>query len=326
MHKALLVIDAETCEATSAALSCITMVESAASILDGYFDILVVGRNATAVARSNLARCGAHKIYALEAEELDVNVPETLIESVAAVVKGYQLAVAPTDRMGLELLPRLAGALDVAYVSECTGVAPREGGLAFRRSLHAGNVIAWVYADTAIQLVTVRPNHFAPAPAWSTESPVEICPRQCTRKTCVDSIEIVETSELRSESAALSEARVIVAGGVRLKGRFCQVLRPLSEALGAAIGASRAACVAGFAPFNCQVGQTGKVVTPQVYLAIGISGSVQHMAGIRGAKWIVAINKDPQAPIFRWADYGLVADMFDAVPALVDCLTKQRDG
>lgn len=323
MFKALLIIDAETCEATSAARSCVTMIETSTSILDGYFDILVVGRSGGGAAGSGLACYGSRRVRVLEAEELDVNIPETFLESVAAIARDYDLVAAPADRMGLELMPRLAGALDVAYVSECSGVAPREGGLAFRRTLHAGNVIAWVCVESKIQLVTVRPNHFAPAQARTTASPVEICPRQAARMAAVGSIEIVEATELRSESAVLSEARIIVAGGVRLKGRFFQVLRPVAEALGATIGASRSACVAGFAPFDCQIGQTGKVVTPQLYLAVGISGSVQHMAGIRGAKWILAINKDPEAPIFRWANYGLVADMFEAVPALVECLNKQ---
>jgi len=215
---------------------------------------------------------------------------------------------------------------DLAVAFATTATLPAAGALIVIETLTPPRLMPFAPFRLSLpaiaELLSAAAMVSAPALARTTASPVEICPKQCVRMASVSSIEIVETTELRAESAVLSEARLIVAGGVRLKSKFFQVLRPIAEALGAAIGASRAACVAGFAPFDCQIGQTGKVVTPQLYLAVGISGSVQHLAGIRGAKWIVVINKDPEAPIFRWANYGLVADMFDAVPALVESLSK----
>jgi electron transfer flavoprotein alpha subunit len=300
------------------------MVCAAAAVLGAPYDIVVIARKEGRVAAAELTRYGARRVLLLEDDSFDVNVQETLVDSVARIAKDYTLVAAAADHLGLELLPRLAGLLDAGYVAECSGVGEHEGTLTFRRSLYAGNVAGWLRIETPIQLVTVRTSHFAPAAAVASESPIERC-AVSPMSVPAGSIELVELTESEGESPRLTESQVIVSGGRHLKGKFFQVLQPLANVLGAVIGATRAACIAGFASFDCQIGQTGKVVAPQLYLAIGISGSVQHMAGIKGAKVIVAINKNPEAPIFRWADYGLVADMFEAVPALVECLAARSE-
>ncbi len=324
MPEALLIVDAATCTGGHSVGPSIAMVRTAASYLQGSYDVLVIARREGQIAAGLLARYGARRVLVLEGDSFDLNVPETLVDSVAPIARDYTLVAAAADRLGLELLPRLAGLLDAGYVAECSGVCEHEGTLAFRRSLYAGNVTGWLRIETPIQLVTVRASHFAPAAIVTGESPIEFCSIS-PMSIAANSIELVELTEADTESPRLTEAQVIVSGGRYLKGKFFQVLQPLANELGAVIGATRAACIAGFASFDCQIGQTGKVVTPQLYLAIGISGSVQHMAGIKGAKVIIAINKNPEAPIFRWADYGLIADMFEAVPALVECLAARSE-
>jgi electron transfer flavoprotein alpha subunit len=324
MPQVLLIVDAATHTVGHAVRSSLTMTGAAASILRCSYDILVIAQKDGRVAAAGLAGYGARRVLVLEDDSFDLNVTETLVDSVALTAKDYTLVVAAANSLGLELLPRLAGLLDAGYVAECSGVGEQEGALTFRRSLYAGNVTGWVRLETPVQLVTVRTSHFAPAAAIASESPIERC-AVSPMSLPAGSIELVELTDSSTESPRLTEAQIIVAGGRPFRSKLYQVLQPLADALGAVIGATRSACIAGFASFDCQIGQTGKVVTPQVYFAIGISGAVQHMAGIKGAKLIVAINKNPQAPIFRWADYGLVADMFETVPALVECLARRND-
>lgn len=321
MSGVLFVIQATSDTSTHSTRAALSMVQRAAGLIKNTYDILVLANTGGKRLASELSHFGARQVILLEHSEFDVNIPETLLESAAAVAGAYSLVVATADLSGLDLMPRIAGRLDAGYVAECSAVALSDGQLKLQRSMYAGNISAWVTLDTSVQVVTVRSTGFAPAEPIATESPVilgqHVPPgRAATQVTCM---ELAQTGDAYPK---LTEARIIVSGGRYLKGKFFHVLTPLAKALGAVVGATRAACIAGFAPFDCQVGQTGNIVNPEVYLAIGISGSVQHMAGIKGAKTIIAINKDPQAAIFRWADYGLVADMFTAVPELVKYLQE----
>ena len=191
-----------------------------------------------------------------------------------------------------------------------------DGGLTFKRPMYAGNAYGWCKVGTPTAVVSVRQSEFSAAEPSGGASPVEAV-AAAPADPAASRVEFVKLEAAKSERPDLGEARVVVSGGRALKERFNEVLAPLADTLGAAMGASRAACDAGYAPSDYQVGQTGKVVAPSLYFAIGISGAIQHLAGMKGSKVIVAINKDGDAPIFQVADYGLVADLFNAVPELV---------
>jgi len=199
-----------------------------------------------------------------------------------------------------------------------------EGGqLTFKRPMYAGNAYGFCTLATAQKLVSVRQSEFEAAEASGGQSPVADAPL-VPPGAAAQRVEFVSLDQVKNERPELAEARVVVSGGRALKEQFFQVIEPLADALGAAIGASRAACDAGYAPGDFQVGQTGKVVAPELYVAVGISGAIQHIAGMKSSKVIVAINKDPEAPIFQIADYGLVADLFQAVPELTRELAARK--
>jgi electron transfer flavoprotein alpha subunit len=212
--------------------------------------------------------------------------------------------------------------LDAAYAGDCAAVAADGGKLVYKRPMFAGNAYGYCTLGTPIQVVTARQSEFEAAAASGGASPVESVAKAAP-SAAASRVEFVSLEEVKSERPELTEASVIVSGGRALKEKFFEVLEPLATALGAALGASRAAVDAGYAPGDFQVGQTGKIVAPKLYFAIGISGAIQHIAGMKGSKVIVAINKDPEAPIFQLADYGLVADLFVAVPALIAELKKR---
>ena len=302
--------------------SAISMAKQAQPTLGGSFSILVLGAAAKAAA-AELTGFGAAKVLACEDASLANYLAEHYAPTVAEVGKAYGLVVACASSFGKDLLPRVAARLDAAYAGDCSGVSAEGGKLTFKRPMFAGNVFGYVQLGTAIQVATARQSEFEPAVPSGGASPIEAVAKVAPG-TAASRVEFVSLEALKSARPDLGEASIVVSGGRALKEKFFEVLNPLADSLSAAIGASRAACDAGYCPGDLQVGQTGKIVAPSLYFAIGISGAIQHIAGMKGSKNIVAINKDAEAPIFQLADYGLVADLFQAVPALVEELTKHK--
>jgi len=302
--------------------SAITMAKQALPALGGGFSILVLGPNAKAAA-AELTGFGAAKVLACEDASLANYLGEHFAPTVAEVGKAYGLVIACASSFGKDLIPRVAARLGAAYAGDCSGVAVDGSKLVFKRPMFAGNVFGHVELLTAIKAATARQSEFEPAEPSGGASPVEAVAKVAPG-AAASRIEFVALEAVKSERPDLGEASVVVSGGRALKEKFDEILNPLADTLGAAIGASRAACDAGYCAGDLQVGQTGKIVAPNLYFAIGISGAIQHIAGIKGSKTIVAINKDAEAPIFQLADYGLVADLFQAVPALVEELKKHK--
>ena len=287
------------------------------------FSILILGQGAKAAA-ADVTAFGAAKIIVVDDAYLANPVAERLAPTIAAVAKGggFDVVVATASSFGKDVAPRVAAKLAAGYAPDISSVSAEGGKLTYKRPVYAGNAFASCEVTSAIQVVTVRQSEFAPAEPTGGASPVEEA-SLAAKDPAAERVEFVSLGEAKSERPDLGEAKVIDSGGRALKEKFAEVLDPLAGLLGAAVGASRAACDAGYAPAELQVGQTGRVVAPKLYLAIGISGAIQHLAGMKGSKTIVAINKDPDAPIFQVADYGLVADLFVAVPDLVAELKKQ---
>jgi electron transfer flavoprotein alpha subunit len=278
--------------------------------------VLVAGHNAAAVAAAAAQIAGVSKVLHVDADNLAHGIAENVTVQVVALAGNYSHLLFAATASGKNIAPRVAAKLDVAQVSDITKVVSAD---TFERPIYAGNAIATVQATDAIKVITVRATGFDAA-ALAGQSPVAI-------ETVAAVAVAGKTSYLGSEIAKndrpeLTAAKVIVAGGRALgsQEKFNELLTPLADKLGAAIGASRAAVDAGYAPNDWQVGQTGKIVAPQLYIAAGISGAIQHLAGMKDSKVIVAINKDPEAPIFSVADYGLEADLFVAIPELVAAL------
>jgi len=286
------------------------------------FAILVLGKGAKAAA-AEVTGFGAQKVIVVDDAYLEHQVAERFAPSIAAVAKsgGFDVVVVTASSFGKDVGPRVAAKLEAGYAPDINGVKADGGKLVYRRPVFAGNAYASCELTSPVQVVSVRQSEFTAAEPSGGSSPVEDA-ALAAKDPAADRVEFVSLEAAKSERPDLGEARVIVSGGRALKEKFAEVLDPLAGLLGAAVGASRAACDAGYAPAELQVGQTGRVVAPQLYFAIGISGAIQHLAGMKGSKTIVAINKDPDAPIFQVADYGLVADLFNAVPELVTELKK----
>jgi electron transfer flavoprotein alpha subunit len=287
------------------------------------FSILVLGGGAKAAA-ADVAGFGAQSV--LVADDPNIKpVAEQNAPTIAAVAKGggFDVVVATASSFGKDVLPRVAAKLGAGYVPDISGVKADGGKLVYRRPIYAGNAYATCELLTPVQVVSVRQSEFTAAEPSGGVSPIETV-ATAPADPAAARVEFLGLETAKSERPDLGEARVIVSGGRALKEKFSDVLDPLANLLGAAVGASRAACDAGYAPPELQVGQTGRVVAPQLYFAIGISGAIQHLAGMKGSKTIVAVNKDPDAPIFQVADYGLVADLFQAVPELVTELKKAQ--
>jgi electron transfer flavoprotein alpha subunit len=304
-------------------LSAIAFARQALPTVGGTLAIVVLGAS-TAAATAELATYGAAKIIAVEDPSLAQYTAEHYAPSVAAAAQGVSLVVATATSFGKDLLPRVAARLDAAYAGDCSGVSAEGGKLVYKRPMFAGNASGFCTLDTAVQVATVRQSEFTPAEPSGGTSPVEKVAKAAVGAAAAR-VQFVGLEAVKSARPELTEAKVVVSGGRALKEKFFEVMEPLADAVGAAIGASRAAVDAGYAPGDFQVGQTGKIVAPQLYVAVGISGAIQHIAGMKSSKVIVAINKDPEAPIFQIADYGLVADLFQAVPALTAEL-KERHG
>ncbi len=298
--------------------SAVTFARQAAKALGGAYSILLVGDGASAAA-AEAGALGAAKVLVAEDASLKSYVAERYAPTVAELGKGYAVVVGTASAFGKDLLPRVAARLGAGYAGDISELLADGAKLSYKRPMYAGNAYGVCSITTPIQVVSVRQSAFPAAEPAGGSSPVEkvaVAPAAGAAAR----VEAVSFDQVKNERPELTEARVVVAGGRALKERFKDVLDPLADELSAAMGASRAACDAGYAASDLQVGQTGKVVAPQLYFAIGISGAIQHLAGMKSSKVIVAINKDPEAPIFQVADYGLVADLFTAVPELVKAI------
>jgi electron transfer flavoprotein alpha subunit len=284
---------------------------TAAAKAAGEVHVLVAGHNCAAVAQQAAKIQGVTKVLVADAPHLADGLAENVAEQVLAVAKGYSHVFAPATSFGKNVLPRVAAKLDSAQVSDIIGV---ESADTFTRPIYAGNAIATVQSSDPIKVVTARPTNFDAAPAEGGNAAVEnVAPVPDTGLS-----KFVGREVAKSDRPELQGAKVVVAGGRGLgSAENFKLLEGLADKLNAALGASRAAVDAGYAPNDWQVGQTGKVVAPQLYIAVGISGAIQHLAGMKDSKVIVAINKDPEAPIFSVADYGIVGDLFEVVPQLV---------
>ncbi|MFT3774245.1 MAG: electron transfer flavoprotein subunit alpha/FixB family protein [Minicystis sp.] len=295
--------------------SAVTFARQAAAAIGGTYTILVLGDGLSAAA-NEAATLGAAKVLVAEDASLKHYVAERYAPTVSAIGKDFAVVVGTASAYGKDLLPRVAARLGAGYAPDISAVIADGGKLFYKRPMYAGNAYGIATVSTPIQVVSVRQSAFSPAEPAGGASPIEKV-AVAAASGAASRVEFVSFDQVKNERPELTEARVVVSGGRALKERFNEVLSPLADSLGAAMGASRAACDAGYAASDLQVGQTGKVVAPSLYIAVGISGAIQHLAGMKGSKVIVAINKDGDAPIFQVADYGLVADLFTAVPELV---------
>jgi electron transfer flavoprotein alpha subunit len=284
---------------------------TAAAKAGGDVHVLVVGHNAAAVAQAASRIAGVGKVLVADGPQFADGLAESVAAQVVALAGGYTHVFAPATAYGKNILPRVAAKLDAAQVSDISSV---ESADTFTRPIYAGNAIATVQSSDKIKVITARPTNFDAAPAEGGSAAVE----NVTAVAAADSSRFVGRDIAKSDRPELQGAKVVVSGGRGMgSAENFKLLEPLADRLNAAMGASRAAVDAGYAPNDWQVGQTGKVVAPQLYVAVGISGAIQHLAGMKDSKVIVAINKDPEAPIFSVADYGLVGDLFEVLPQLV---------
>ncbi|MGM4912096.1 electron transfer flavoprotein subunit alpha/FixB family protein [Hyphomicrobiales bacterium] len=287
---------------------------TAASQIGGDVHILVAGKGAKAAADAAAKLSGVSKVLLAESDELANNLAEPLADLIISLAGSYDTIVAAATSTGKNVMPRVAALLDAAQVSEIIEVVSPD---TFKRPIYAGNAIQTVQATDAKKVITVRTASFASASEGGSAT-VEVIPAVSGPSLS----NFVSDALSASERPELTSAKIIISGGRALGSaeKFKEVILPVADKLGAAVGASRAAVDAGYAPNDWQVGQTGKVVAPQLYIACGISGAIQHLAGMKDSKVIVAINKDEEAPIFQIADYGLVADLFDVLPELEKAL------
>jgi len=289
---------------------------AAASKLPGDVHVLVAGHDAGGAAKEAAAIAGVAKVLHVDAAHLAQPTAENLAAQILAVAAtgGYTHLVAPATGTGKNVMPRVAAKLDVAQLSDITGI---ESADTFVRPIYAGNAFATVQSKDAVKVITVRTTAFEAAGSGGSAAVEPVAAAAPAGGAKVTGQELT-----KSERPELTGARVVVSGGRGLGNgeNYRKLLEPLADRLNAALGASRAAVDAGYVPNDYQVGQTGKIVAPDLYVAVGISGAIQHLAGMKDSKVIVAINKDPEAPIFQIADYGLVGDLFDVVPQLVDAL------
>ena len=289
-------------------------VVTAAQKISGDVDVLVAGQGCKAVADQAAKIAGVRKVLLAESAELGQGLAEAFEALVVPLMANYDALLTPATSQGKNLSPRIAAKLDVAQISDAIDVVDAS---TFVRPIYAGNALETVQSSDAKKVVTVRPTAFKAAAEGGSASVETVAAPAAPAKT-----HFVEQKLVKSARPELAGAKIVVSGGRAMGSaeEFQRVIEPLADKLGAAVGASRAAVDAGYAPNDYQVGQTGKVVAPELYVAVGISGAIQHLAGMKDSKVIVAINKDPDAPIFQVADYGLVADYKSAVPELMTAL------
>lgn len=311
---ALVIAEHDNASIKGATLNTIT----AAAACGGDVHVLVAGHNAAAAAAAAAQVAGVAKVLHADSAALAHGLAENVAAQVLAIVgsgaAGYSHILFPSTASGKNVAPRVAAKLDVAQLSDITKVVSAD---TFERPIYAGNAIATVQTADAVKVITVRTTAFDAAATGGSAAVESIAAAADSGKSSFVGSELA-----KSDRPELTAAKIIVSGGRALGSseKFTEVMTPLADKLGAAIGASRAAVDAGYAPNDLQVGQTGKIVAPELYVACGISGAIQHLAGMKDSKVIVAINKDPEAPIFSVADYGLEADLFTAVPELVKAL------
>ena len=308
---ALVIAEHDNASIKGATLNTVT----AAAQCGGEVHVLIAGHNAGPAAAAAAQIAGVAKVIHADAEYLAHGLSENMAAQVLAIASNYSHLLFPATASGKNIAPRVAAKLDVGQISDITKVIAAD---TFERPIYAGNAVATVQSMDATHVITVRTTGFDPAAASGGSAAVE------TTAALADSGKstFLGSEIAKSDRPELTAAKIIVSGGRALGSaeKFNEVMTPLADKLGAALGASRAAVDAGYAPNDWQVGQTGKIVAPQLYVACGISGAIQHLAGMKDSKVIVAINKDPEAPIFSVADYGLEADLFTAVPELVKSL------
>ena len=298
-------------EHNNAALAAVTLnTVAAAAKIGGDIHVLVAGQNVGGVAEAAAKVAGVSKVLVADNAAYANLLPENVAPLIAELGKGYSHVLAPATTNGKNYLPRVAALLDVDQISEIVAV---ESADTFKRPIYAGNAIATVQSSAAVKVITVRGTGFDPVAAEGGSAAIEaISGAADAGKSAFVGEELA-----KSDRPELTAAKIVVSGGRGMQnGDNFKLLYSLADKLGAAVGASRAAVDAGFVPNDMQVGQTGKIVAPQLYIAVGISGAIQHLAGMKDSKVIVAINKDEEAPIFQVADYGLVGDLFEVVPEL----------
>ena len=307
----LVIAEHDNASLKTATLNAVT----AAARIGGEIHILVAGSGCGAVAEQAAKVTGVAKVRVADAAHYGDQTAENLAALIVANASGYSHILAPATSNGKNTLPRVAALLDVAQISEISAVVDAD---TFVRPIYAGNAMATVKSADSTKVITVRTTGFDAAAATGGSAAVEAL----AAGTDLGQSKLIGRELTKSARPELGAAKIIVSGGRGMGSgeNYHKVLEPLADKLGAAMGASRAAVDAGFVPNDYQVGQTGKIVAPQLYIAIGISGAIQHLAGMKDSKVIVAINKDADAPIFQVADYGLVADLFTAVPELVAAL------
>jgi electron transfer flavoprotein alpha subunit len=289
---------------------------TAAGKLGGDITVLVAGSNCREAAEAAAKIAGVAKVLLADAPELEHALPENLAPLIAELGASHEYLIAAATSAGKSVMPRVAALLDVQQISEILSV---EGPDTFTRPIYAGNAIATVQSSDAIKVITVRGTAFDPAPAEGGAATIESIPS----KGDAGLSHFIGQELSKSERPELTSARRVISGGRGMQnGDNFKLLEAVADKIGAAIGASRAAGDAGFVPNDYQVGQTGKIVAPDLYIAVGISGAIQHLAGMKDSKVIVAINKDSEAPIFQVADYGLVGDLFKIMPELAEELGK----
>ncbi|MBN3799780.1 FAD-binding protein [Burkholderia sp. Ac-20392] len=288
---------------------------AAAAKIGGDINVLVAGHNAQGAADAAAKIAGVSKVLLADAPQLEAGLAENVEATALNIAKDYSHILVPATAYGKNVTPRIAAKLDVAQISEITAVVSAD---TFERPIYAGNAIATVQSGDSIKVITVRATGFDAVAAEGGSASVE----KIAAAADAGQSQFVSREVTKLDRPELTSANIIVSGGRGLGSgeNYTKVLEPLADKLNAALGASRAAVDAGFVPNDYQVGQTGKIVAPQLYIAVGISGAIQHLAGMKDSKVIVAINKDPEAPIFSVADYSLEADLFAAVPELVNAL------
>ena len=308
---ALVIAEHDNATLKGATLNTVT----AAIACGGEVHVLIAGHNAGEAAKAAAAVAGVTKVIHAEGAYFEHGLAENVAAQVLAIASNYSHLLFPATASGKNIAPRVAAKLDVAQISDITKVDSAD---TFERPIYAGNAIATVQSADATKVITVRTTGFDPAAATGGSASIE------TPAAAADAGKstFVGSEIAKNDRPELTAAKIIVSGGRALGSaeKFNEVMTPLADKLGAAMGASRAAVDAGYAPNDLQVGQTGKIVAPQLYIAAGISGAIQHLAGMKDSKVIVAINKDPEAPIFSVADYGLEADLFTAVPELTNAI------
>ncbi|SAK96157.1 electron transfer flavoprotein subunit alpha/beta [Caballeronia hypogeia] len=298
-----------------ATLNTLAAAQEVAAIVGTDIHVLIAGHNTQGAVEAASKVAVVAKVLVADAPQLAEGLAENVEATVLNIAKDYSHILAPATAYGKNLAPRIAAGLDVAQISDITAVCAKD---TFERPIYAGNAIATVQSSDPIIVITVRATGFDAAVSSDGNAAIETISSAADQGTS----EFLIREITKLERPELTNANVIVSGGRGLGSgeNYKRVLEPLADTLGAALGASRAAVDAGYVPNDYQVGQTGKIVAPQLYLAVGISGAIQHLAGMKDSKLIVAINKDPEAPIFGVADYGLVGDLFTLVPELISAL------